>query len=181
MEIENVQLLRRQVARHCVYGVDINGTAVQLARLALWIHAFVPGLLVVGSAYADDEAWVNLDSRVLRAAFANQANSTPKGTSRSPRVSYRSPPLARFVAAEATWIGIDGLARSTMPAFPRHVSSPIEGWDGPKPHRHHDYINIRDFPVFWQGLNVTVEVKAKAKELAVKKLAKALARRKGAR
>ena len=45
MEIENVQLLRRQVARHCVYGVDINGTAVQLARLALWIHAFVPGLL----------------------------------------------------------------------------------------------------------------------------------------
>ena len=61
-----------------------------------------------------------------------------------------------------------------------HISSPLEGWTGPKPHRHHDYIDIRDFPAFWHGLNVTVEVEAKAKELAVKKLAKALARRKRA-
>jgi len=58
-----------------------------------------------------------------------------------------------------------------------HISSPLEGWSGPKPYRHHDYINIRDFPKFWQGLDMTVEVEAKAKELAVKKLAKALKRR----
>jgi UV DNA damage endonuclease len=61
-----------------------------------------------------------------------------------------------------------------------HISSPLEGWNGPKPHRHHDYINIRDFPVLWLGLDVTVEVEAKDKELALKKLAKALARRSGA-
>ncbi len=42
--IEDVQLLRRQVARRCVFGVDINSTAVDLARLSLWIHTFVPGL-----------------------------------------------------------------------------------------------------------------------------------------
>lgn len=58
-----------------------------------------------------------------------------------------------------------------------HISSPLEGWNGPRPHRHHDYIDLRDFPAFWQELDVTVEVEAKAKELAVKKLAKALARR----
>ena len=58
-----------------------------------------------------------------------------------------------------------------------HISSPRGGWNGPKPRRHHDYIDIRDFPKCWQDIDVTVEVEAKAKELAVKNLAKALARR----
>ena len=42
--ITEAQLLRRQVARRCVYGLDINPLAVELSRLALWIHTFVPGL-----------------------------------------------------------------------------------------------------------------------------------------
>ena len=57
-EIETASLLRRQVARRCVYGVDANDVAVELARLSLWIHTFVPGLplsflnhnLVVGNS-----------------------------------------------------------------------------------------------------------------------------------
>ena len=43
-EIEPAALLRRQIARRCIYGLDINPLAVELARLALWIHTFVPGL-----------------------------------------------------------------------------------------------------------------------------------------
>ena len=35
VEIESSSLLRRQVARHCVYGVDGNRVAVELARLAI--------------------------------------------------------------------------------------------------------------------------------------------------
>ncbi len=42
--IEDGQLLRRMIARRCVYGVDANNLTVQLARLAVWIHTFVPGL-----------------------------------------------------------------------------------------------------------------------------------------
>ena len=42
--IEDSQLLRRLIARRCIYGVDLNLLAVQLARLAVWIHTFVPGL-----------------------------------------------------------------------------------------------------------------------------------------
>lgn len=42
--ITEAQLLRRQVARRCIYGLDINPLAVELSRLALWIHTFVPGL-----------------------------------------------------------------------------------------------------------------------------------------
>jgi hypothetical protein len=43
-EIEPTSLLRRQIARRCIYGLDINRIAVELARVAIWIHTFVPGL-----------------------------------------------------------------------------------------------------------------------------------------
>ena len=43
-EIERSSLLRRQIARRCIYGLDINPLAVELSRLAIWIHTFVPGL-----------------------------------------------------------------------------------------------------------------------------------------
>lgn len=56
-----------------------------------------------------------------------------------------------------------------------HISSPLEGWSGPKPHRHHDFIDAQDFPECWHNLRVTVEVEAKAKELAVERLRLALA------
>jgi hypothetical protein len=38
------QLLRRLIVRRCIYGVDANSLAVELARLSLWIDTFVPGL-----------------------------------------------------------------------------------------------------------------------------------------
>jgi hypothetical protein len=46
VEIEGTQLLRPQIARRCIYGVDLNRMAVELARLSIWIHTFVPGLLL---------------------------------------------------------------------------------------------------------------------------------------
>ncbi len=42
--IEDGQLLRRMIARRCIYGVDLNFTSVQLSQLSVWIHTFVPGL-----------------------------------------------------------------------------------------------------------------------------------------
>ncbi len=56
-----------------------------------------------------------------------------------------------------------------------HVSSPKYGWNSARPRPHHDYINVEDFPACWLGLDITVETEAKAKELAVKKLAVRLA------
>lgn len=51
-----------------------------------------------------------------------------------------------------------------------HLSSPLEGWQGPHPERHHDFIDIEDFPECWRDLTITIEVEAKAKEAAVKQL-----------
>lgn len=61
-----------------------------------------------------------------------------------------------------------------------HISSPRDSWHGKDPRPHHDYIATRDFPRVWEGLEATVEVEAKAKELAVAKLSAALARRRRA-
>ena len=44
VDIEDSMLLRRQIARRCIYGIDTNPMAVQLARVSMWIHSFVPGL-----------------------------------------------------------------------------------------------------------------------------------------
>lgn len=72
--------------------------------------------------------------------------------------------------ATATEAALDTWNRE--PLF--HLSSPIQGWDGPQPARHHDFIDIRDFPREWLKLDLTVEVEAKAKEVAVLCLRKEL-------
>jgi predicted GIY-YIG superfamily endonuclease len=67
-----------------------------------------------------------------------------------------------------------GVAWATMAVFIVsglfHISSPLEGWNGPKPERHHDFIDMQDFPACWRRRTITVEVEAKAKELAVRRL-----------
>jgi UV DNA damage endonuclease len=51
-----------------------------------------------------------------------------------------------------------------------HLSSPRENWQSKNPRPHHDYINLPDFPDCWRSLDITIEVEAKAKELAVLKI-----------
>jgi UV DNA damage endonuclease len=63
-------------------------------------------------------------------------------------------------AAAATWRRL-----SREPYF--HVSSPKYGWNGRDPRPHSDYIDPLDFPKAWLAGRLTVDVEAKAKELAV--------------
>ncbi|HLZ18595.1 MAG TPA: UV DNA damage repair endonuclease UvsE [Smithellaceae bacterium] len=48
-----------------------------------------------------------------------------------------------------------------------HISSPHSGWQGGNPKPHAVYIDPADFPACWLGRKMTVDVEAKAKELAV--------------
>lgn len=67
---------------------------------------------------------------------------------------------------DATW-----LAKKTWDREPLfHISSPKYGWDANDIRSHHDYINPDDMPEAWKDLAITIEVEAKAKELAVVKL-----------
>ncbi|PDW02271.1 Eco57I restriction-modification methylase domain-containing protein [Candidatus Viridilinea mediisalina] len=42
-QLNNVNLLRRLVMKRCVFGVDLNDMAVELARLSLWLNSFTVG------------------------------------------------------------------------------------------------------------------------------------------
>ncbi|MBA3454871.1 MAG: UV DNA damage repair endonuclease UvsE [Deltaproteobacteria bacterium] len=51
-----------------------------------------------------------------------------------------------------------------------HLSSPAQGWKGSDPRPHADYIDPKDVPRSWLDRNLTIDVEAKAKELAVLRL-----------
>ncbi len=58
-----------------------------------------------------------------------------------------------------------------------HLSSPRNGRrHGSDPRPHHEFIRPGDFPACWKSMTLTVEIEAKAKELAVARLRKALQR-----
>jgi UV DNA damage endonuclease len=67
-----------------------------------------------------------------------------------------------------------GRARNTWDKAGRepyfHISSPAQSWQGKDPRPHADFIDPDDFPECWKGFDLTLDVEAKAKELAVLKL-----------
>jgi len=72
----------------------------------------------------------------------------------------------RYRTQEATDLSVKTWNRE--PLF--HISSPLNGWDSKDIRKHHDYINPDDFPDSWRKMDLTIEVEAKAKELAILKL-----------
>lgn len=72
-------------------------------------------------------------------------------------------------AGAKTWAGRDSFAPSSRtPLF--HLSSPLNGWGNPRPQLHHDYIDPGDIPPQWLKMQITVDIEAKAKELAIQRL-----------
>lgn len=75
-------------------------------------------------------------------------------------------------------VGIDETTTAALATWDReplfHVSSPRE--DGRSLREHHDYIRPSDVPPSWRALDLTMDVEAKAKELAVVRLMRELGR-----
>lgn len=42
-QLDDRHVIRRMVLKRCVYGVDRNSMAVELAKVSLWLHTFTPG------------------------------------------------------------------------------------------------------------------------------------------
>jgi hypothetical protein len=41
--LDDKHIVRRMILKRCVYGVDLNPMAVELAKVALWLHSFTVG------------------------------------------------------------------------------------------------------------------------------------------
>lgn len=158
------------------------------AEVADWVHADVINIHA-GGAYGDKTAALNRLSKTLsrlpdgvrrRLTLENDDKVyTPRDL--LPLCRSEGVPLVYDVhhhrclpdgtrVAEATDQALATWNRE--PLF--HLSSPKDGWRKPQPNRHHDYIAPRDVPREWLHTDLTVEVEAKAKELAVLRLARYL-------
>jgi UV DNA damage endonuclease len=71
-------------------------------------------------------------------------------------------------------LSVEAATRAALKTWQReplfHLSSPLERDTETVDRRHADYIDVEDFPKTWRHLEITVDVEAKAKELAVMKL-----------
>ncbi len=152
--------------------------------MAEWVHADVINIHA-GGAYGDKKTALERLEKVIMAlpsAIRNRLTLENDDRSYTPRDLL---PLC-----ERTGIPFvfdvhhhrclpDGLSESEVtkealrtwdqePLF--HVSSPANGWDGPKLKSHHDYLDPADLPSDWRGLDITVDIEAKAKEVAIARL-----------
>lgn len=71
-------------------------------------------------------------------------------------------------------LSVDAATEAALSTWDReplfHISSPLDRGRTPVDRRHADTIDVSDFPDYWRSLDVTVDVEAKAKEVAVEKL-----------
>ncbi|PSQ15838.1 restriction endonuclease [Halobacteriales archaeon QS_8_69_26] len=110
------QHVRREIAKECIYGVDVNGMAVELAKLSMWLetlaadrplafldHHFKQGNSLVGS---DLEAIEDLESDAPDAE--GQYSLTEFGATREGTIERLMEIYAEFLAIENE--GIEDIA-----------------------------------------------------------------------
>ncbi len=154
------------------------------AQVAQWVNADVINVHA-GGVYGDKPAaLMRLRRQIDRLADPVRKRLTLENDDRSytprdllPLCADMNIPLVydihhhRCLQDDLTIEAASVLALETWDREPLfHISSPINGWHGTDVRKHHDYIDITDFPVDWLSLDLTVEVEAKAKEKAVLKL-----------
>ena len=154
------------------------------AEVAQWIGADVVNIHG-GGAYGDKQAalqrfaknFARLSKKARQLLTVENDDKTYTPADLLPLCKAEGVPLVYDVhhhRCNPDGMSIEQATKKAMATWDReplfHVSSPIQGWSGPNPGRHHDFIDVKDFPEFWWRKNISVEVEAKAKELAVEKL-----------
>lgn len=166
---------KAEVVKASIRDLDMH------AEMASWVHADVVNIHA-GGVYGDKARAlaslshnfykVGMDARRLITFENDDRSFTPEdllplcqglGVPMVYDVHHHRVNADRLTVEEATSMAV--MTWDREPLF--HISSPRMGWGGEYEEQHGDYVDVRDFPSCWRGLDVTVEVEAKAKELAV--------------
>ncbi|OGV66618.1 MAG: UV damage repair endonuclease UvsE [Lentisphaerae bacterium RIFOXYB12_FULL_65_16] len=160
------------------------------AEVAAWIGADVINLHA-GGVYGDSRAalvrlrrtWRSLPSLIRRRLTLENDDRSYTPRALLPFCEGEGIPFVYDVHHHRCLpdgLSVDDVTARAMRTWDReplfHVSSPRSGRCGGDPRPHADYIAPGDVPACWCGLNVTVEVEAKAKDLAVLRLRRWLLR-----
>ncbi len=70
-KLTEVNLLKRHVLKRCIYGVDLNPMAVELAKVSLWLDAFT-----IGAPLSFLDHHLRCGNSLIGATFQDLANAT---------------------------------------------------------------------------------------------------------
>ena len=105
--LDDTSLLTRLVLKRCIYGVDLNPMAVELAKLSLWLHSFTVGapLSFLDHHLRWGNSLIGSDVRTVEAAIA----ATDSG-----QMALWGGPFAGLLALTTTMLEIAGRADTTL-------------------------------------------------------------------
>jgi hypothetical protein len=112
--LDDTALLTRLVMKRCIYGVDLNPLAVELAKLSLWLHSFTVGapLSFLDHHLRWGNSVIGADVRTVEAAMRGEAKES-KATVESRRLAEArgeapaAPPTAtQFVLFQGPFAGL---------------------------------------------------------------------------
>lgn len=105
--LNDVALIKRQVLKRCVYGVDLNPMAVELAKVSLWLDAFTLGAPL---SFLDHHLRCG---NSLIGTMARQADEEMRGGDKGQRTFLEGPFVGLLRSAEIMR-GIGMLADATI-------------------------------------------------------------------
>jgi hypothetical protein len=105
--LDDTGLLTRLVMKRCIYGVDLNPMAVELAKLSLWLHSFTVGapLSFLDHHLRWGNSLIGVDVRTVEAAIA----STDSG-----QMALWGGPFAGLLDLTAVMTEVAGRADATL-------------------------------------------------------------------
>ncbi len=105
--LDDTALLTRLVMKRCIYGVDLNPLAVELAKLSLWLHSFTVGapLSFLDHHLRWGNSLVGADVRTVEAAIRG---------GQSGQLALWGSPFASLLSLTTAMLEIAGRADATL-------------------------------------------------------------------